>query len=159
MGLIGDRKNLLLGNSFSVLLLWSWSSLDSLTLSGVLELGDIAQVLEANGGKHVGDVIVNIDTLLDDLVNIGNFRNKVHSLLSLLLLQLQGDTLDGTLLDSLHQVCDETGNLVSESLGGNDGDFINDLLVVLEVKVEDAVVLFDDGLGCLLDGLGSDSAL
>ena len=41
--------------------------------------------------------------------------------LTLLLLQLEGDTTDGALLDTLHQVGCETRDLVAQALGGDDG--------------------------------------
>jgi len=74
-------------------------------------------------------------------------------------LDLEGDTSDGTSLDSLHQVSSETGDFISHSLGGEDGNITEDLLVEVEVASELAVVLFDQNLGGSLDGLSSDSAL
>ena len=44
--------------------------------------------------------------------------------------------------------------LVAETLGGDDGDFIADAFVGLEVEGELGVVAFDDYFGRLLDGLG-----
>ena len=43
--------------------------------------------------------------------------------------------------------------LVAETLGGDDGDFIADTFVGLEVEGELRVVAFDDYFGRLLDGL------
>ena len=43
--------------------------------------------------------------------------------------------------------------LVSKTLRGNNGDFIADALVGLEVKGELGVVPLDDHFGGLLDGL------
>lgn len=54
--------------------------------------------------------------------------------LTLLLLQLERDTSNGTLLNSLHQMSGESSNLVSQSLGRNDGDFIADSLVGVEIQ-------------------------
>jgi hypothetical protein len=42
--------------------------------------------------------------------------------LTLLFLELEGDTTDGTTLDTLHQMCGVSGNLVPETLGSNDGN-------------------------------------
>jgi len=50
-----------------------------------------------------------------------------------------------------------SGNLVSEPLGGDDGNLIADPLVGLEVERQLGVVTFNDDLGGLLDGLGSDA--
>lgn len=52
-----------------------------------------------------------------------------------------------------------TGNLVSESLRLDDGDVIDDALVGVEIVGELSVVSLDDGLGCSLNSLGSDSSL
>jgi hypothetical protein len=43
--------------------------------------------------------------------------------------------------------------LVAKTLRGDDGDFIADALVGLEVEGEFGVVAFDDDFGRLLDGL------
>ena len=43
--------------------------------------------------------------------------------------------------------------LVAKTLGGDDGDFIADALVGLEVEGEFGVVAFDDDFGRLFDGL------
>ena len=48
-----------------------------------------------------------------------------------------------------------TSNLVSHSLGLDDGDIINDSLVDVEILGQFSVVLLDDSSGGSLDGLGS----
>ena len=50
-----------------------------------------------------------------------------------LFLKSEGDTSDGSLLDSLHQVGREAGDLVSESLGLDRADIVNDSLIYMEV--------------------------
>ena len=72
-------------------------------------------------------------------------------------LKLDGDSPDSGLLKTLHQVSDETGDLVPQRLGRDQGDLLNDLLVCVEVKGELGVVLLNDDLGGLLDGLGTDT--
>ena len=72
-------------------------------------------------------------------------------------LKLDGDSPDSGLLKTLHQVGDETGDLVPQRLGRDQGDLLNDLLVGVEVKGELGVVLLNDDLGGLLDGLGTDT--
>lgn len=74
-------------------------------------------------------------------------------------LNLKGDTSNGTLLDSLHQVSSETSNFISHSLGGDNSDFTKDLLVEMEVIGQLVVVLFDQLLGSSLGGLSSNSSL
>jgi hypothetical protein len=48
-----------------------------------------------------------------------------------------------------------TGDLVAKTLRGNDGDFIADALVGLEVECELGVVALDDDFGGLLNGLAT----
>ena len=72
-------------------------------------------------------------------------------------LKLDGDSPDSGLLKTLHQVGDETGDLVPQRLGRDQGDLLNDFLVGVEVKGELGVVLLNDDLGGLLDGLGTDT--
>lgn len=56
--------------------------------------------------------------------------------LSLLLLKLERDTANGTSLNPLHQVGGESSNLVSKTLGRNDGNLIADLLVGVAVGLK-----------------------
>ncbi len=51
------------------------------------------------------------------------------------------------------------GDLVSELLARNNSDLLADSLVGVEVQSETSVVLFDEGLGRLLDSLGSNASL
>lgn len=50
-----------------------------------------------------------------------------------------------------------SGNLVAQTLGGDDGNLVADPLVGLEVERELGVVTLDDDLGGLLHGLGADA--
>jgi len=79
--------------------------------------------------------------------------------LTLLLLQTEGDTADGTLLDTLHQVGGETGDLVPEPLGRDHSDLIDQPLVGVEVEGETRVVSLDEDAGGPLDGFRADSTL
>ena len=54
-------------------------------------------------------------------------------------MEAEGDATDGTLLDALHQVGGETGDLVAETLGLNNGDVVNDSLVGVEIVGEPAI--------------------
>ena len=54
-------------------------------------------------------------------------------MITYLLLESEGDTSDGSLGDSLHQVSGVTSNLVSESLGLDLSDIVDDSLVNMEV--------------------------
>lgn len=53
----------------------------------------------------------------------------------------------------------ETGNLVAETLAGNDGNLTGKALVGLEVQSETRVVLLDEDTASLLDCLGANTAL
>jgi len=86
-----------------------------------------------------------------------NFGDVLILSLSLFFLELEGDTTDRTTLNALHQMCSITGNLVAKTLRGNDGNFIADSLVCLEIEGQLGVVSLDDDLGGLLNGLGSDA--
>lgn len=119
----------------------------------LLEALDVA---ETDKVEHLLGVRVNLDLAdIDD----GLLGNVVVLLLALLFLELVGDTTDGSALNALHQVGDESSDLVTHGLGGHDGDFVHDLLVGVEVGVEARVVLLDDEASSLLDGLSSDSTL
>ena len=56
------------------------------------------------------------------------------SAVTYLFLESKGDSSDRSLLDSLHQVSGETGNLVSQALGLDDSAVIDDTLVSAEVE-------------------------
>ena len=73
--------------------------------------------------------------------------------LTLLLLKLEGDTTDGTTLDTLHQVGGVTSNLFAKTLGGDVSILTGKTLVGLEVQGELGVVPLNDDLGGLLDSL------
>ena len=99
--------------------------------------------------------------------------------LSLLFLQLEGDTSDGTTLDTFHEMGCVTGDLerqvnfcsrdivvwvsrwvvylISQSLRSDNGNFVAYPLVGLEVEGEFGVVSLDDDLGGLLDSLCSNT--
>lgn len=53
----------------------------------------------------------------------------------------------------------KTGNLVTETLGGDDGNLTGQTLVGLEVQGQARVVLFDKDTGGLLDRLGANTTL
>lgn len=86
-----------------------------------------------------------------------HLRDVVQSSLALLLLQLEGDAAHGSALDPLHEVGDESGDLVAHALGGHDGDLVEHALVGVEVHVQPRVVFLDDMSGGPLDGLVADS--
>ena len=90
-------------------------------------------------------------------VDLGLLGDEVHATLALSLLQLEGDVADRALLDALHEVSHESGDLVAETLGGDDGDFLGDLLVQLEVQGELGVVLLHDLASGALHSLGTDA--
>lgn len=66
---------------------------------------------------HLG-VGVNLESS-NRSIESGDFGNVVILALALLLLELEGDTTDGSLLDALHQVGGEARDFVAQALGGN----------------------------------------
>lgn len=53
----------------------------------------------------------------------------------------------------------EAGNLVAQTLAGDDGDLLADLLVDVKVHRQAGVVLLDDHPRGLLNGLGTNATL
>lgn len=95
-----------------------------------------------------------------NLVNL-NFRlggNPIQSSFSFLFLDLEGNSLDWALLNSLHEMGGKSSNFVSESLGGNLSNFAEDFLVGVEVVGQLLVILLEEELSTSFDCLGSDSA-
>lgn len=135
----------------------------AVTTLGSLVLGDGD---DGDGDGVEAEVLEQVLGLVVDLnlargvvagVKSRDLRNVLILALTLLLLKLEGDTTDGTTLDTLHQVGGVSGNLVAEALGGDDGNLIADTLVGLKVKGQARVVSLNDDLGGLLDGLGTDA--
>jgi hypothetical protein len=77
----------------------------------------------------------------------GDLWDVVVLAFALLLLELERDATDGAALDALHEMGCEAGDLVAEALGGDDGDFIDDALVCVEVEGETGIVFFDEYSG------------
>lgn len=113
-------------------------------------------VLETNVLHQIPQVLVHLRLLLLDQRHLGH---EVQSAFSLLLLQLEGDPTHGALLDTLHQVRDETGDLVAHALGGDLSHLVDDALVGVEVHGQAGVVLLDDDSGRLFHGLGTHTLL
>ena len=88
-----------------------------------------------------------------------HLRDIVVSSLPFLLLQLDTDSSDGTLLDPLHEMCNESSYLISQRLGRDDGHFFHDPLVGVKIKSQPSVVFFDDDSRCLFDSLCPDPTL
>ena len=59
-------------------------------------------------------------------------------------------TSDRSSLDSLHEMCCESGDLVPEALAGDDGDFLGDALVGVEIGSQLRVIFLDDDASGLL---------
>jgi len=139
-------------------------SVSSSTTLGDLLLGDGDDVdgdrLEAKVLEEVLGLAIDVELAALGVlgeVQSGDLRNELILALTLLLLKLEGDTADGTTLDTLHQVGGVAGNLVAQALGGDDSDLITDTLVGLEVERKPWVISLDHNLGGLLDGLGTNA--
>lgn len=120
-------------------------------LWGAIDPGEVGH---AEGGEHLHGLLVDAD--LVDLQG-GLLRDEVHAALALLLLQLEGDAADWSALDAAHEMGGEAGNLVPQTLGREDGDLLQHLLVGVEVQGHARVVLLDHLPGGLLHGLGADA--
>ena len=106
--------------------------------------------------ESVENLIAGLDVLDLDLRSLGD---EIHLSLTLLFLESEGDTADGSDLDSLHEMGGETSDLVSESLGLDDSAVINDSFVGVEIVGEFTVVFLDDSSGGSLDSLSSNATL
>ena len=53
----------------------------------------------------------------------------------------------------------EAGDLIAHSLGGQNGDLIDDSLVCVEIERQFSVVLLDDSTSTLFNGLCTDTLL
>merc|ERR1711953_1065902 len=130
-------------------------ALSALTVVVLLETRD--ELSNAEVLDHLLEDLVVLDLDLVDL-DLGALWDEVHLSLSFLFLKSEGNASDGSLLDSLHQVGREAGDLVSESLGLDRTDVINDSLIYMEVVGQLSVVLLDKCSGGSLNGLGSYSS-
>ena len=106
--------------------------------------------------ESVENLIAGLDVLDLDLRSLGD---EIHLSLTLLFLESERDTADGSDLDSLHEMGGETGDLVSESLGLDDSAVINDSFVGVEIVGEFTVVFLNDSSGGSLDSLSSNATL
>jgi hypothetical protein len=119
---------------------------------------DARHTSEANGLQELVGLRVN-DDLGSEILHDRVVRDDVLTALTLLLLELEGDSADGALSDTLHQVSGEASNLVAQTLGGDLSDLADDLLVGGEVHSKLSVVLLNNDTSGLLDGLSSDATL
>merc|ERR1719471_834672 len=87
----------------------------------------------------------------------GNFGNVVITSFTLFFLEFNGDTTNWSSSNTFHQVSDEPGDLVSETLGWDNSDLLDDPLVSVEVQGQHHVVFLYDAAGSLLDGLGTNT--
>lgn len=62
-------------------------------------------------------------------------------------------------MDPGHEVSYKASHLVSQPLGGDDGDLIADSLVRLEIQGESGIVFFNDLASGLLHSLGANATL
>jgi hypothetical protein len=107
--------------------------------------------------QHLQNALIDFMFPLLNL-NVGLGGDDIQQPFALLLLNLEGNALDGALLDSLHEVGGVTSDLVAETFGADFSDMIQDFLVEVEVFVELVVVLLDEFSRGSLDGFGSNSS-
>lgn len=117
---------------------------------------DAWKVAKVEVTKHVLGLSIDFNVVS---VNSRLLRYVVILSLTLLFLELEGDSAHRSLLDALHEMGNETCNHVAQSLRGDDSYFISNSLVGLEIESETGVVLLNDDACCLFDELGSDTTL
>jgi hypothetical protein len=124
-------------------------------------MGDVDRELsETKVLEELSSVLIDIQSTVSvGKVKSRDLRNVLITSLTLLLLELEGDTTDGTLLDTLHQVSGVTSNLVAKTLGGDVSNLTGKTLVGLEVESELGVVTLDHLLSSTLDSLSSNATL
>jgi len=88
-----------------------------------------------------------------------DFRNIIVLSLSFFLLQFKWNSTHRTLLNSLHKMRCKSSNLVSQSLWSNDGYFIANLLVCLEIKRKTRIIFLNNNSGSPLYSLCANSSL
>lgn len=117
--------------------------------------------LETEGLDQVGGFRVDFQLAVVGVrqVQSRNFGDVLVLSFSFFFLQLERDASDGTLLNSLHQVGGVTGDLVTQSLRLDDGDFRSQSLVGFEVKSQLGVESFNEDLGGSLNSLSSNTTL
>lgn len=150
------QKNTHQSNEMRLVSLSETSLWDSLRRDGK----DRQWQLEAKGLNQISSLLVNLQlTLSVRKIQSGNLWNVLVLSLTLLLLKLERDTSNWTLLNSLHQVGGVTGNLVSESLRWDLSNLSGQSLVSLEIESELWVVTLNQNLGGSLDGFSSNTTL
>lgn len=118
------------------------------------------EAVEAERAQHVLGVGVDLERAGGRGVEGRHLGHVLVLALALLLLQLERDAADGATLDALHEVGGETGDLVAQTLRGDDGDLIDDALVLVEVDARQTrVVLLDEHARGTLGGLGTNATL
>jgi len=116
-----------------------------------LKFGDVAQFQHF---QHVLGLNINFNSV--DIQD-GGLWDVVVSSLTLFLLQFDGNTSYSLVLKTFHQMGDETSDLVSEGFAGDDGNFLADTFVDMEIQRQSSVVFLDDKLGSFLNGLCTNS--
>ena len=124
-------------------------------------MGDVdGELSETKVLEELSSVLIDIQSTVGvGKVKSRDLRNVLITSLTLLLLELEGDTTDGTLLDTLHQVGGVTSNLFAKTLGGDVSILTGKTLVGLEVESELGVVTLDHLLSSTLDSLSSNATL
>lgn len=124
-------------------------------------MGDVdGELSETKVLEELSSVLIDIQSTVGvGKVKSRDLRNVLITSLTLLLLELEGDTTDGALLDTLHQVGGVTSNLVAKTLGGDVSNLTGKTLVGLEVESELGVVTLDHLLSSTLDSLSSNATL
>ena len=102
---------------------------------------DAWEISHVHGFQHIHRIPINFNRRR---LQSRFIRYEIHSAFSFLFLKFQRNSSHRSSLNSLHQVRRETGDFVSQSLRGNDCDFICDSLIRRKIESETRVILLDD---------------
>lgn len=149
----------------------SWGSLAWLTRTAITTATEVAantsstdwsnhrdtwQVFKVEGLEHALGIWVDLNGAG---VKSGKLWDKVVLAFALLLLQLERDSWNRTLLNTLHQMSSESSDLVAQTLRGNDSHIVADALVSVEVESEEWVVLLNQATRGPLNSFGTNATL
>merc|ERR1719480_130983 len=141
----------------------TWLSITTAPAVVLLCLGglDFEVAHDALGEAIAQPVLQHFEGLVIDVdaggVDFGLSWPPVEPLFPLFLLDLQGNPLDRSALDTLDKMGGEPCDLVAETLGRDRGHLRKDLFVDVEVVGKLAVVFLEEHFGCPLDCLGANS--
>jgi len=111
-----------------------------------------ADIIEIQRLQHLPGIGVHLN---DIVFQCRHLRNVIISAFTFLFLQLDGNTSDLRVSQSLHQMSNESCDFVAQRFRWDYGDFLADAFVGVEIQSETSVVLLDNHLGGFFHRLGT----